>query len=159
MSGFGAKAYSKIGLETDVISGEPHRLILMLFDGALLCIQKGRSHLAAKRIAQKCQALSTAIEIVDMGLLASVDPRHDQEFANRLISLYRYVTMRLLQANVRNDVKALDEAEKILRDLRGAWLQIGPANAEPRLAATKPGSPGAQTVASPAQRALSAYQA
>ena len=159
MSGFGAKAYRKLGLETDVISGEPHQLILMLFDGALLCIQKSRSHLAAKRIAEKCQALTTAIEIIDMGLLASVDPRHDPEFANRLISLYRYITMRLLQANVRNDVKALDEAEKILRDLRGAWLQIGPAKAAPGAAAVRSGSPGAQPAASPAQRALSAYQA
>jgi len=159
LSGFGAKAYSKIGLETDVISGEPHRLIMMLFDGALLCIQKSRSHLAARRIAEKCQALSTAIEIVDMGLLASVDPRHDPEFANRLISLYRYVTMRLLQANVRNDGKALDEAEKILRDLRGAWLQIGPPKAAPGVSIAKAGSPGAPAAASPALRALGAYQA
>ncbi len=158
MSGFGAKAYSKLGLETDVISGEPHRLILMLFDGALLCIRKGRSHLAAKRIAEKCQAFSTAIEIIDLGLLASVDPRHDPEFANRLISLYRYVTMRLLQANVRNDVKALDEAEKILRDLRGAWLQIGPAKAATGVPAAQTGNPGAQPAASQTQRALGAYR-
>ena len=159
MSGFGAKAYSKLGLETDVISGEPHRLIMMLFDGALLCIKKSRSHLAEKRIAQKCQALTTAIEIIDMGLLASVDPRHDPEFANRLISLYRYVTMRLLQANVRNDIKALDEAEKILGDLRGAWMQIGPAKAAPGAPAAAAGNSPAQTLTSPARRAVSAYQA
>ena len=158
MSGFGAKAYSKLGLETDVISGEPHRLILMLFDGALLCIRKGRSFMLAKRTAEKCQALTTGIEIVDMGLLASVDARHDPEFANRLIGLYRYVTMRLLQANMRNDVKALDEAEKILQDLRSAWVQIGPASAAPGAAAGTAGSRGTQTVVPPAQRALSAYQ-
>ena len=158
MSGFGAKAYSKLGLETDVISGEPHRLILMLFDGALLCIRKGRSFMATKRTVEKCQALTTGIEIVDMGLLASVDARHDPEFANRLISLYRYVTMRLLQANMRNDVKALDEAEKILRDLRSAWIQIGPASASPGASASMAGNPGTQTVVPAAQRALNAYQ-
>ena len=158
MAGFGAKAYSKLGLETDVISGEPHRLILMLFDGALLSIQKGRSHLAARRIAEKCQAITTAIEIVDMGLLASIDPRHDPEFAARLTSLYRYVAMRLLQGNVRNDVQALDEAARILGDLRAAWLQIAPGG--PKAADAAPVAPrrAVETTVSPARRAISAYQ-
>jgi flagellar protein FliS len=159
LSGFGAKAYSKLGLETDVITGEPHRLILMLFDGALLCIQRGKSYLADKRIAEKCQAISTAIEIVDMGLRASVDPTPDPEFAGRLLSLYRYVTMRLLQANLRNDVKALDEAGKILGDLRNAWIQIGPSAGAGRPVALPAGKPEVETVASPARRVLSAYQA
>jgi flagellar protein FliS len=159
LSGFGAKAYSKLGLETDVITGEPHRLILMLFDGALLCIQRGKTHLEAKRIAQKCEALSTAIEIVDMGLRASVDPGPDPEFAGRLLGLYRYITMRLLQANIRNDAKALDEAARILGDLRNAWIQIAPAPAagKPSPAAAPGGI--VETGISPARRALSAYQA
>jgi len=159
LGGFGAKAYSKLGLETDVITGEPHRLILMLFDGALLCIQRGKSHLAQKQIAEKCQAISTAIEIVDLGLRASVDPAPDPEFAERLLSLYRYVIMRLLQANVRNDAKALDEAAKILGDLRGAWMQIAPSNGAGKPSAVAAAVPAKETVASPARRVLSAYQA
>jgi flagellar protein FliS len=159
LSGFGAKAYSKLGLETDVITGEPHRLILMLFDGALLCIQRGKSHLAARRIAEKCQAISTAIEIVDMGLRASVDPTPDPQFAARLLGLYKYITMRLLQANVRNDVKALDEAAKILGDLRSAWMQIAPAAAAGKPAPAPAGGPAIEAAAGPARRVLSAYQA
>jgi flagellar protein FliS len=159
LSGFGAKAYSKLGLETDVITGEPHRLILMLFDGALLCIQRGKSHLAAKRIAEKCQAISTAIEIVDMGLRASVDPAPDPQFASRLLGLYRYVTMRLLQANLRNDIKALDEAAKILGDLRSAWLQITPAAGAGKPAAVPAAIPAVEAASTPARRLLSAYQA
>ena len=159
MGGFGAKAYSKLGLETDVITGEPHRLILMLFDGALLCIQRGKSYLAQNRIAEKCQALGTAIEIVDLGLRASVDTRPDPEFAGRLLGLYRYVIMRLLQANLRNDVKALEEAAKILGDLRGAWVQIAPSAGAAAAPPPQAGAPSVETMASPARRVLSAYQA
>jgi flagellar protein FliS len=159
LGGFGAKAYSKLGLETDVITGEPHRLILMLFDGALLCIQQGKSHLAAKRIAQKCQAISTAIEIVDMGLRASVDPVPDPEFASRLLGLYRYITMRLLQANLRSDIKALDEAAKILGDLRGAWMQIAPVGSGGSPLSPSAANPAVDSAASPARRVRNAYQA
>ena len=159
MGGFGAKAYSKLGLQTDVITGEPHRLILMLFDGALLCIQRGKNHLAEKRIAEKCQAISIAIEIVDMGLRASVDPKPDPEFADRLLGLYRYVIMRLLQANLRNDAKAMDEAAKILGDLRAAWIQIAPSNGAGKPSVVPTGVPTTESVASPARSVLSAYQA
>lgn len=157
MSGFGAKAYSKLGLETDVITGEPHRLILMLFDGALLSIQRGKSHFAAKRTAEKCAAIGTAIEIVDMGLRASVNPAPDPEFAGRLLGLYRYVTMRLLQANIRNDMNALDEAAGILADLRKAWAQIAPSGAGGK--PTPAPAARVDAVGAPARRVLNAYQA
>jgi len=159
LSGFGAKAYSKLGLETDVITGEPHRLILMLFDGALLCMQRAKTHMGTKRIAEKCQAIGTAIEIVDMGLRASVDPKPDPEFAGRLLGLYGYVTMRLLQANARNDSAALDEAAKILGDLRKAWVQIAPGAAAAGQEAATLAKPAVESVTPSARRVLNAYQA
>jgi flagellar secretion chaperone FliS len=156
LSGFGAKAYSKVGLETSVIAGDPHRMVMMLFDGALLSIRRGRAYLAEKRTVDKCNALGLAIEIVDCGLRASVSHEHDPEFAARLTSLYQYVIMRLLQANMRNDVRALDEADKILQDLRSAFANIGLGRNPPAL----PDTGGAEVATRAAQeRALSAIRA
>jgi flagellar protein FliS len=161
VSGFGAKAYVKLGVQTDVLNADPHRLILILFDGALYAIQRAKGFLAEGRIPEKCHALSQACEIVDNGLRVSVDPSHDRQFAGRLISLYKYVTMRLLQANLRNDQKALDEATKILGGLRGAWAQIAPVSAgAPTGAAAAEVTVAAAVdpMASRARRLLSAYQ-
>ncbi len=158
MSGFGAKAYSKLGLETGVITADPHQLVLMLFDGALLSIQRAKSFMEQKRIADKGRAIGSAIEIVDT-LRVSVDPSADPVFAGRLVSLYQYIVMRLLQGNLRNDVVALDEAAKLLGDLRGAWIQIAPQRStaapggEPPLAAAKD-----QALPKPLRRELAAYQ-
>ena len=33
-----AQAYARVGVETGVIAANPHRLVLMLFDGALCAI-------------------------------------------------------------------------------------------------------------------------
>lgn len=129
MDGFGARAYSKLGLETDVVNADPHRLVLILFDGALLAIQRAKGHLANRCIPEKCQALGQAMRIVDSGLCSSVDTSYAPEFATRLIRLYKYIIMRLLQANMRNDVKAMDEAANLLSGLRGAWAKIGPSAA------------------------------
>jgi len=155
LSAFGAKAYGKLALETDIINAEPHRLVLMLFDGALLQIQRARRFLLERQIAEKGAAIGHAIEIVDSGLRVSVDPSHDPIFAGRLVSLYQYIVMRLLQGNLRNDVTALDEAARLLGDLRGAWIQIAPA-AQPG-AAQAPAAPAGR--AAPAKPAIAAYQA
>jgi flagellar protein FliS len=160
LSGFGAKAYSRLGLQTDVISADPYRMVLMLFDGALLSIRHAQNHLAAQRVAQRCEAIGLAIEIVD-NLRVSVDPSTDPVLASRLAGLYRYVTMRLLQANLKRDAKALDETADILGQLRSAWVQIDPAAratvAAPRAEQRATELPAAVPAPS-ARRLQSAYQ-
>jgi flagellar protein FliS len=155
MSGFGAKAYARVGLDTDIVAADPHRLILMLFDGAIHCIERAKFFLGQKKIAQKCEALSQACRIVDAGLRVSVDPTPDPEFAGRLVSLYQYILMRLLQGNLRNDVAALDEAARLLGDLRSAWIQIAPRAAD---AAAPESDEAAVTRRAPVRREIAAYQ-
>jgi len=161
VSGFGAKAYSKLGLETDILNADPHRLVMVLFDGALQSISRAKGFLAQRRIPQKCEALSLACEIVDSGLRVSVDPSVDPEFARRLVSLYQYIVMRLLQANLRNDVAAMDEAARLLSGLRDAWAKIGPAAAAMHGGADASAAPVATVahVPGPGARALQAYRA
>ena len=126
MAGFGAKAYQNVAVQTAVGSADPHRMTLLLYDGAIEAIRLGRAHLQSRRVAAKCNAIGKALRIVAEGLKPSVDRGAGGELAARLIYLYDYITMRLLQANLRNDVKALDEADKLLTDLRSAWSQIAP---------------------------------
>lgn len=160
MVGAGASAYTKVGLETDVVTADPHRLVLILFDGALQCILRAKSFLASNNIPQKCRYVGKAIQIVDQGLKAAVDPSADPEFAGRLVSLYNYIEMRLLQANLRNDAGALDEAARHLTELRSAWVKIGPAaGAMARPVAAEPAAAVYAETAAPARGMLRAYQA
>jgi len=124
--GSGANAYSKVSLETDVIGADPHRLVEILFDGALKCIHRAQGAIAGNDIRERNRHLHKAVQIVDEGLRAAVDTKADPALAGRLISLYQFVAMRLLQANLRADARALQEAEEILVKLRTAWAQIAP---------------------------------
>jgi flagellar secretion chaperone FliS len=127
MNGFGAKIYQRVGVDSSVASADPHKLILMLFDGAVEALRLARSHMEARRIADKGQALGKAISIVQDGLKASVDVDAGGQLGTRLSTLYDYIAMRLLQAHLRNDLKALDEVVRLLGELRGAWAAIGNA--------------------------------
>ena len=48
------------------------------------------------------------------------------ELAAQLKALYGYVTLRLTQANLNNDVAALDECVRLIEPVRQAWIAIGP---------------------------------
>ncbi|MGV3741038.1 MAG: flagellar export chaperone FliS [Burkholderiaceae bacterium] len=122
----GANAYTKVSVETGVLAASPHKLIVMLFDGAISSLVTAQIHLKAGNIAEKGQSISKAISIIDDGLRASLDKKVGGEIALSLDSLYEYMGKQLLQANLRNDLEKLEEVQALLNDLKGAWLAIEP---------------------------------
>lgn len=119
-----AKAYTQVSLETDVFSADPHKLTLMLFDGALLAISTATLHMQQKNIAEKGLAISQAINIITNGLKASLDIQAGGDLAEKLSSLYDYMCTRLLYANLKNNQADLDEVTRLLHEIKGAWEDI-----------------------------------
>ena len=122
----GANAYASVGLETGVSSASPHKLIVMLFDGALTTLSIALTEMQARNIAAKGRAISKAIRIIEEGLRASLDKSAGGELAGNLDSLYEFISGRLVQANLENKPEYLAEAQRLLGELRGAWLAIDP---------------------------------
>lgn len=124
----GALAYKNVDVENGVTSADPHRLTLMLFEGALVSTNAARMHLENGDVPLKGGAISKAIEIITNGLKVSLDFEVGGELAQRLASLYDYMCTRLLHANSRNDLAALAEVSTLLHELKEAWEQIGKPN-------------------------------
>lgn len=119
-----ADAYARVGIETGVTSASPHKLILMLFDGAIVAIGAASRQMQANQIAEKGQSISKAIDIITNGLEASLDMKVEGELAQRLSALYEYMCARLLHAGIKNDRAALDEVVGLLTEIRSAWEEI-----------------------------------
>ncbi len=124
----GANAYAKVGIETGVIAASPHKLIVMLYDGAIVSLSNATQHLKNGDLASKGQSISKAIAIIENGLRASLDKKAGGEIASSLDALYEYMNSRLLQANLKNEVEGLQEVQNLLRDLKSAWEAISPDN-------------------------------
>jgi flagellar protein FliS len=125
----GANAYAKVGMETGVIAATPHKLIVMLYDGAITAISNAIVFVEAKNIAAKGHSISKAIAIIETGLRASLDKKVGGEIALSLDALYEYMSQQLLLANLHNDTKILMEIRDLLKDLKTTWDAIAPANA------------------------------
>jgi flagellar protein FliS len=122
-----ANAYANVGLETGVVAASPHQLIIMLYEGAELAVRMAIKHMNEGDVTKKCGAISKASHIILDGLKAALNPDQGGEIAHRLETLYDYMNQRLMLAHVNNQAAPLEEVLGLLRELRGAWQQIGTA--------------------------------
>lgn len=116
--------YRQVGVETSVSSASPHELVRLLFDGYFESLAQAKGAIKSGDVAQKVRFLSKAIAIVDEGLKANLDMQHGGELASNLWNLYEYVSIRLTQANLKNDVAMIDECAQLLSPIRDGWNQI-----------------------------------
>jgi flagellar secretion chaperone FliS len=126
----GANAYARVGVQTGVMGASPHRLIVMLYQGARQAIARARMHLQQGNIPERGKAISNAISIIQSGLQQSLNLEVGGEVAARLDALYTYMGRRLLEANVQQDEQMLVEVDRLLATLEEAWLAIAPEAAK-----------------------------
>lgn len=121
-----ASAYANLSTDSAVRSADPHRLILLLFEGAETAIDIAKLHAEQGNIAGRGSSISKAINIIANGLKSSLDVEQGGDLAERLAALYDYMASRLLWANMKNDIATLEEVKSLLGELHEAWKQIEP---------------------------------
>ena len=121
-----AQMYSRVGVETGVQDASPHKLVAMLFDGYFESLLRARAAMAAGQTELKGREIGRAVRIVEEGLKASLNLGAGGTLATDLSDLYAYVTLRLTQANLRNDDAALEECRALMKPLHDAWQSIAP---------------------------------
>lgn len=121
------QAYSQVGTASGAMSASPHGLVLMLYEGAQTAVAAARMHAELGQKAQRAQAISKAVAIIQDGLMASLDREAGGELAEQLFALYDYMVTRLIEANLHNRGEALEETGRLLHELGSAWKQIGKA--------------------------------
>jgi flagellar protein FliS len=132
---YGANAYSNIGVETGVMTSNPHQLVSMLFEGAQIALGMAVAHMRTGNIPGKGEAISKAIAIIENGLKASLDAKAGGEIAMQLDALYAYMSRRLLLANLRNEIEPVKEVSGLLAELHEAWRAVGQSpSSYPRIA-------------------------
>lgn len=114
------RQYRQAGHLAEAAIADPHRLIQMLFEGALERIAVARGAMVNGSIRVKGEQLGKAIAIID-ALRAMLDHQQGGDLAANLDALYEYMNRRLLAGNLHNDPEALSEVIKLLREIKSGW--------------------------------------
>ena len=121
-------AYQSILAHGGVAAADPHRLVLMLMDGAVERLAIARSCMQRNQrgdIARKTRALTQCLRIVGE-LRGSLNLTEGGELAHNLSDLYSYMQRQLLRANAENSLRCVAEVASLLSEIRSAWIAIGP---------------------------------
>lgn len=119
----GVNAYNQVSVQAGVADASPHRLIQMLIDAALKKIHLAKGNIENNDIAKKGELIGQVISIVDC-LRASLDHSQGGDISSNLELLYEYMIRRLTEANIKNDLGALDEVIELLKPIKEAWDAI-----------------------------------
>ncbi|WP_339806120.1 flagellar export chaperone FliS [uncultured Marinobacter sp.] len=116
----GLQAYQRVNTQTSITDADPHKLIQLLYAGALERINMAKNRMQAKDYAAKGKLINKAIEIIG-GLRTFLDLEKGGELSLRLEALYEYMESALLEASVKNDPEKLEEVANLLRSVKEGW--------------------------------------
>jgi len=119
-----ANAYRTVGVETAVSGADPHQLVCLLYQALMQSLGTAKLSLQAGDIAGKGKAISRAVRLIEEGLKAGLNDAKGGDLAVNLRGLYDYCIVVLTEANLRNDVKKIDEVIQLVQPVAQAWNDI-----------------------------------
>ena len=112
-------AYKKASVNTL----DQNKLIIMLYDGAIKNANFAVQYMESGEIEKVHDSLIKTKNIVTE-LLATLNMEQGGEIAKNLKSLYSYMFSQLIEANMEKKSEPVLTVIDLLKELRGAWLQI-----------------------------------
>jgi len=121
--------------ETRVKTASQGQLVMMLYDEAIKCLDRGLELLSldteGKKNPGNIEKISKAIlktqEIITE-LIVSLDFEQGGDIAKSLFSLYTWFNKELFEANIKHDIHRLTAVRNQLNELRSAWAEITAKN-------------------------------
>lgn len=97
------------------------QLLLMLVDGAVKFAKISRQAILDKDIKKAHNNLMKTQEIF-IELMVSLDV-NQAEWAKDLMQIYAFIKDKLVEANIKKDVKIMDEILPLIEEVRNLWYE------------------------------------
>ncbi|MEB6549630.1 flagellar export chaperone FliS [Heyndrickxia sporothermodurans] len=104
-----------------VTTASPGELTLMLYNGCLKFTNLAKVAIKQKNIEEKNKYILKAQNIIQE-LMVTLNM--DLDVSKNMMSLYDYIHHQLIQANIKNDIAALEEVEEFVTEFRDTWKQV-----------------------------------
>ncbi len=119
----GAKEYSQVSLQTEVLEADPHKLIQLLLEGALTRLAVAKVFIEQNEIEKRNEKIGQVVEIIS-SLQESLDHEKGGDISVNLERLYDYMTRRLFDANRLDDADIVTEVMGLLLEVKTGWEGI-----------------------------------
>lgn len=117
------KQYQSVDLRATVETASPHKMVSMLFDGALKALATAKGCCERTDIEGRSAAINKASDII-VGLKGCLDLEQGGEVAQRLDELYDYAIRQLYQANKENSAERVQEVIGLIAEVSTGWNEM-----------------------------------
>lgn len=111
-----AQAYKR----QQVLTASPEELTLMLYNGAIRFVTESMIEIDRKDI-QKAHAANMRAQNIMREFMLVTDMKY--EMSQKWLLVDEYILHCLIQGNIKKDKTPLEEAKRLLIELRDAWVQ------------------------------------
>lgn len=108
--------------ETQVGTASREKILLMLYEGAIRFSKLCKIAMENKDMNEKGKYIGKTLDIV-FELKNTLDFKVAPEIANQLEGLYNYMIEELTNANIKNEVKLVDNVINVLTTLYTGWKE------------------------------------
>lgn len=98
------------------------QLLLMLVDGAVKFSKIARQAILDKDVNKAHENLVKTQNIF-YELMISLD-KSAGDWTNQIYSVYEFIKKKLYEANIKKDVKTLDEVMPLIEEVRDLWYEV-----------------------------------
>jgi len=116
---YGAGAYK----QTNYLTADPAKLIIMCYEKTIECLKATKEYYQTGQYEAKAKAIQKAQDIISE-LNMALNFKSGGEIAKNLDMLYKYISRRIIEADINRDLTILDEVICMMEELNSAWIQI-----------------------------------
>ncbi|MBS3977588.1 MAG: flagellar export chaperone FliS [Syntrophomonadaceae bacterium] len=109
--------------QNQIMTASQEKLVLLLYDGAIRFLRQAEEACEAKDW-NKCSNNLLRVQEIITELQASLNREDGGRLAENLFLLYDFMFRRLVEANIKKDIRLIAEVRDLLPELRDAWQQI-----------------------------------
>ncbi|MGL4654602.1 MAG: flagellar export chaperone FliS [Sarcina sp.] len=95
------------------------QLLLMLVDGAVKFAKRGKLGIEENNIKMAHESL-VRVQDIFTELMVTLDPSAG-EWTTEILEIYKFINRTLAEANMKKDIKKVDEAIEIIVEVRDMW--------------------------------------
>lgn len=106
-----------------VNTASPAKMVFMLYEKTLSCLQEALRAIDARDIQSRCNANCRALDLI-AHLSNTLDMDQGGEIATNLERLYTHCMLRLMDVDRHNDPQAALDVIKLLTPLRDSWATL-----------------------------------
>ena len=117
-----AKAYANTSVETAVTSSSSKELIILVYEKIIDYLIRGKKELELNQPG--VEVFTKAVDLINLGLIASLDKTKGGEIANNLEFIYLWSINKVVEARLTKAPDKIDEVIKVLKPIQEGWIAL-----------------------------------